>query len=121
MAADEFQTPIIRALRDHALSFPDVDEGDSCVKRVFRVKKKGFLYLGEKDTEYNVMVKLGDSFAEAEAMAADRDRWDAGKFGWVTLRFAPDEEAPQNLIEEWIDESYRAQAPHALIAELESQ
>ena len=121
MPHDEFQTPLIRFLRDYALSFPGVDEGDSCVKRAFRVKKKGFLYLGEKESEYNVMVKLGESFPDAERLAADNERWDAGRFGWVTLKFAPDEEAPQALIEEWIDESYRAQAPDALIAELDAE
>lgn len=119
MAAEEFQTPVIRHLRDVAMEYPDVDEGDSCVKRVFKVRKKGFLYLGEKDTEYNVMVKLDESFPDAERLAADHERWDAGKFGWVTLRFAPDEDAPREIIEEWIDESYRAQAPPALIAELD--
>ena len=120
MASEEFQTPVIRALRDHALSFPGVDEGDSCVKRAFRVEKKGFLYLGEKESQYNMMVKLGDSFDAAAAMAKKHERWDAGKFGWVTLRFAPDETAPHDLIEECIEESYRNQAPPALLRELDA-
>ncbi len=120
MASEDFQTPIIRSLRDLALSFPGVDEGDSCVKRAFRVRKKGFLYLGEKDTEYNMMVKLDESFDEAAELADRHERWDAGKFGWVTLRFAPDEEAPKDLIRNWIEKSYRTQAPPALLAELDT-
>ena len=47
--ADEFETDLIRSLRDLALSFPGVTEGESCVNRAFRAGTKGFLYLGEKD------------------------------------------------------------------------
>jgi hypothetical protein len=41
-----------------------------------------------------------------------------GKSGWVTATFGPKEAPPLDLLEDWIDESYRAQAPKKLVATL---
>ena len=41
-----------------------------------------------------------------------------GKSGWVTAKLADGEDAPVELFKEWIDESYRAQAPKRLVASL---
>jgi len=41
-----------------------------------------------------------------------------GKSGWVTATFGPKETPPLDLLEDWIDESYRAQAPKKLVAAL---
>lgn len=122
MTAERFQTPTLRTLRDLALTLPEVDEGDSCVKRAFRVRKKGFLYLGEKPGEYNVMLTLeGPALDEARGLAAGRDARDVGSAGWVTLRFAPPELPPEGLLDRWIEESYRRQAPKTLIALLDAR
>ena len=40
-----------------------------------------------------------------------------GKSGWVTAKF--DDTPPLPLLKEWLDESYRAQAPKKLQAMLE--
>ena len=120
MATERFEHLLLRELRDQAAAYPGVVEGDSCVKRAFRAKDKGFLYLGEKDDRYNVMVKLGDSFVTAEAMAsAEPDHFEAGKFGWVTVRYLSDQRPPEGLLENWIDESYRLQATKAMLIELD--
>lgn len=120
MPTEQFQHPLLRTLRDQATAYPGVVEGDSCVKRAFRAKDEGFLYLGEKDDRYNVMVKLGDSFADAETRAgAQPDHFEAGKFGWVTVRYMSEERPPEGLLEDWIDESYRLQATKAMLAELD--
>lgn len=117
MSNESFQHPVILALRTRALAFPEVVEGDSCVKRSFKVRKKGFLYLGENAKGYNVMVKLGASLDEATAMAARRpETWSVGKGGWAILKFGPTE----GLIERWMDESFRLQAPKKLLAELDA-
>jgi predicted DNA-binding protein (MmcQ/YjbR family) len=39
-----------------------------------------------------------------------------GKSGWVTATFPDDASVPLEILEEWIDESYRAQAPKRLSA-----
>jgi len=120
MAKDTFQHPVLVALRDAAVAYPGVSEGDSCVKRAFKVGKKGFLYLGEKSDEYNLMIKLGASIAEADTLGKSEDGdWNVGKFGWVTLKFKPDQRPPQGVLERWLDESYRLQASKKLLAELD--
>jgi hypothetical protein len=120
MAAEEFRYDVIKALRELALAFPETDEGDSCVKRAFRARTKGFLYLGERETSYNMMVKLVGSLEEARSLeVSEPHHFAVGKSGWVTMNFGSREVPPPQLIERWIDESYRLQAPPALIAELD--
>ena len=121
MADEEFQNDVILDLRARALALPEVVEGDSCVKRSFKARKKGFLYLGENAKGYNVMVKLGPSLEEASAMASARpDSWSVGKGGWAILKFEPDERPPEGLLERWLEESYRLQAPKTLLAILDA-
>ncbi len=121
MAAESFQHEFILGLRSRAVALPEVVEGDSCVKRSFKVRKKGFLYLGEKADGYNVMVKLGPSIDEASALASSRpDSWSVGKGGWAILKFDAAERPPDGLLERWMEESYRLQAPKALVAALDA-
>ncbi len=121
MATEQFRNEVILGLRSRALAFPEVVEGDSCVKRSFKVRKKGFLYLGEKADEYNVMVKLGPSIDEACSLASNRpDTWSVGKAGWAILKFDPAEQPPEGLLERWMEESYRLQAPKKLLAALDA-
>ncbi len=121
MAAERFQHQITQGLRSRALALPEVVEGDSCVKRSFKVRKKGFLYLGETVDGYNVMVKLGPSIEEARTLASARsDSWSIGKGGWAILKFGTAERPPDGLVERWVEESYRLQAPKALAATLDA-
>lgn len=41
-----------------------------------------------------------------------------GKSGWVTATFGPKQTPPLDMLQDWIDESYRAQAPKKLVAAL---
>jgi len=122
MSSERFQHEVILNLRSQALDFPEVVEGDSCVKRSFKARKKGFLYLGENAAGYNVMVKLGPSIEEAKSMASARpESWSVGKGGWAILKFDPAERPPAGLLERWMEESYRLQAPKTLIAILDAR
>jgi len=119
MGREEFRFAGTRALRARALEFPGVAEGDSCVKRSFKARTKGFLYLGEKDESYNVMLKVGDSLDDVRRFCAERpDTRSVGETNWVTLDFAGDE-APPPALNDWIEESFRLLAPKKLVAELE--
>jgi len=100
-----------------ALVLPETGEGSSCVNRAFRVRKKNFLFVGEKDGQVRVMLKLVDSLETARAM--QDARVDVGKHGWVTLRFAPDDALDEDLLSAWTLESYRAMAPKTVIAKLD--
>jgi len=44
-----------------------------------------------------------------------------GKSGWVSLTPADDEIPPLDQLKEWLEESYRAQAPRKLVKELDAR
>ena len=44
-----------------------------------------------------------------------------GKSGWVTADFSEGRAPPVDLLKQWIDESYRSQAPKKLVAQLDAQ
>ena len=120
--ADQFQHELVVGWRSLALAYPEVDEGDSCVKRAFRVRKKGFLYLGEKAGSYNAMVKLAASLDEArELAAAAPDHYAVGSSGWVTIKLPNDSAPPPGAMDRWIEESFRLQAPGTLLAAFDQE
>lgn len=45
---------------------------------------------------------------------AEPTHYGLGRAGWVTLKFAASEQPPLDLLQEWIEESYRAVAPKRL-------
>ena len=107
------------AWRAAALSYPETVEVDSCNKKAFKARDKSFLFLGVRDTDYNIMVRLGDSRGEAEKMAAkDPDNISVGPH-WITATFASTQALPAGLIRRWIDESWRLLAPKKLVASLD--
>lgn len=105
-------------LRKLALGFPEATEGTSCTKAAYKVRKKNFLFVGEKDGVCTVMFKLKDSLEEAETMQkAEPEVYEVGSAGWVTARF---KKAPKKgLLERWTEESYRLMAPKKLVATLD--
>jgi hypothetical protein len=113
------RSEIMQALRRIALGYPEAQEGIACEgtpveKRTIKARNKAFLFLGVD----NAMVKLGESLAEATALATkERHHYKVGAHGWVTATFG-DEPPPPGLLERWIDESYRLLAPKQLLAAL---
>lgn len=106
----------VQALRKFSMKLPEAEEGSSCVNRAFRARGKAFAYLGMKPDHYRLMVKLSDSVARAEALQEKRpDAFNVGKHGWTTIRLPHSEMGPKGLLESWIEESYRALAPAALV------
>lgn len=110
---DAFEYPTSIALREVALALPEVSEGTSCVNRAFKVRKKNFLFLGEKEGTIRIMVKLVDSYDDAAGR--DDPRVSAGSAGWVTLRFSPDDPLDDELLAAWTCESFRALAPKTVL------
>ena len=108
-------------IRAIALSYPSSIESTSCNKAAFKAGTKSFVFLGEQDGGWNLMVKLGESLAEAGVMAEKKpDNFSVGKHGWTTLRFATGKGPAKKLLKNWIDESFRLLAPKKLIAELDA-
>lgn len=106
--------------RTLATVYPEFNEGTSCSKVAFKVRKKTFVFVEQKQDDWNAMIKLSDSLAEAETLAKKTpDNISVGKHGWVTLRFANGKGPSKSVLKRWVDESFRLMAPKKLLAMLD--
>lgn len=107
-------------LREIALSFPEVHEDFPWGHRAMKVRKKAFAFIALSEEEgLGISLKLPSSGVLALALPfASPTGYGLGKSGWVTYRFAEGDEIPFELLEEWLEESYRAIAPKRLSAKL---
>jgi predicted DNA-binding protein (MmcQ/YjbR family) len=81
------------------------------------VKDKTFAYLSVEGEPFSISCKLPRSNAAALMLPFTKPtEYGLGKSGWVTAAFAEGETLPIDMLKEWIDESYRAQAPKKLVA-----
>jgi predicted DNA-binding protein (MmcQ/YjbR family) len=106
---------VVTALRRHALGFPgaweDTPWDDSPVTKV---GKKVFVFWGAD----SLTVKLPVSQEAARAIpGAEPAGYGLGRHGWINV---PTAEVPRDLLEEWLEESYRAVAPKRLAAQLDT-
>lgn len=110
------------ALRDFALAYPESSEEFPWGHRAIKVKGKTFVFLSLEEGELSLSAKLPLSSVAALALPfASPTHYGLGKSGWVTARFAKGDEIPLELLESWIDESYRAIAPKKLVARLPAE
>lgn len=83
------------------------------------VNDKTFAYLSLEGDPLHVSCKLPETSEEALMLPGTQPAaYGLGKWGWVNIDFAPDEAIPVDMLKEWIEESYRAQAPKKLLKEL---
>ncbi|MEZ6189002.1 MAG: MmcQ/YjbR family DNA-binding protein [Planctomycetota bacterium] len=102
-------------MRTQALGYPETYEETPWGERVVKVRKKVFVFVGEHDGGLSFTAKLPVSGAMALQLPfATPTGYGLGKSGWVTARFPKGEDVPVELLEEWLDESYRAVAPKKL-------
>jgi predicted DNA-binding protein (MmcQ/YjbR family) len=107
------------ALRDFAMGYPGAHEAFPWGERVVKVKGKVFLFLGGKDEDLSLSVKLPSSGLIALGLPfASPTGYGLARSGWVTARFGAKEKPPLEVLRAWIDESYRAVAPKKLVAGL---
>lgn len=117
---ETFQHKISETVRAFAATFPETVEGTSCVNRAFKAGGKNFVFLGEKEGECNVRLKLEASVPEIKNLAEnDPDRWQVGKGGWALFRFPPDSAPPAADLQRWITESFCLLAPKKVVALLD--
>jgi predicted DNA-binding protein (MmcQ/YjbR family) len=106
-------------LREMALAFPEAYEefpwGHSAIK--VRGKSFAFIALGEEGLSLSAKLPLS-SVAALVLPFASPTGYGLGKSGWVTAQFSPGDEIPFELLQEWLEESYRAIAPKKLSASL---
>lgn len=117
---EQFRYAVSEKIRSHALTFPESVEGSSCVNRAFKAGGKNFAFLGEKDDECTLRLKLDSSIAELEKRAeTDADGWQVGKGGWVLLKFRPADAPKIADLRRWITESFCLLAPKKIVAMLD--
>jgi predicted DNA-binding protein (MmcQ/YjbR family) len=112
-----------RRLLAYALTLPEAYLDHPWGEDVVKVRKKVFVFFGmpEATVQYppGMTVKLPDSMSLALAQPGiSLSGYNLGKSGWVSVRFG--DELPFEMLRDWIDESYRAVAPKALAARIET-
>ncbi|MBI3822899.1 MAG: MmcQ/YjbR family DNA-binding protein [Planctomycetes bacterium] len=114
----------LAALRKHALSYLECVEDFPWGHSAFKVKGKAFLftYLDDDKGVLSLSMKLPLSGKMALTLPfASSTRYGLGKSGWVTCLFHAGDDVPIDMLQEWIDESFRAIAPKRIVAQLESE
>ena len=107
-------------LRQLGHTFPEAHEDYPWGHLALKVRSKMFLILGPGPDGLAVTMKLPDSGHEALLLPfTEPTGYGMGKHGWVTSRFGVDEVPPVAILAGWIEESYRAIAPKALVAVLD--
>ena len=112
------------ALREFALTYPEAAESHPWGHLAVKVRGKAFLFISTGRTErgLNLSVKLPVSGKMALTFPfASPTGYGLGKSGWITAEFEPGDEVPVDLLEQWIDESFRAIAPKKISAKLEAR
>jgi predicted DNA-binding protein (MmcQ/YjbR family) len=114
------------ALRVYALGLPEAHEDFPWGERVAKVRGKVFVFFGRDpgaDGGLGFSVKLPVSGPRVllEVPDAVPTGYGLGKAGWVTLRFGPGEVPPLEVLQAWVEESYRAVAPKRLAARVPSK
>lgn len=117
--------PLVAAetyLRDRALSYPEATEDFPWGHRGIKVKAKLFLILANEKGTLRATIKLPDSNSYALMQPyAEPTGYGLGKSGWVTCSFAPEDAIPLDLLDEWVEESYRSVAPKKLVLALNAR
>ena len=108
-------------MHSHALGYPGAWEDHPWDEVVVKVpNKKIFVFLGRPESaKLGMTVKLTDSHDHALSLPdALLPGYGLGKAGWVTVHFKG---VAVDLLEDFVDESYRNVATKTLIKELDAR
>jgi predicted DNA-binding protein (MmcQ/YjbR family) len=84
------------------------------------VNDKTFAYLSVEGEPFGISCKLPTSSHVALLLPFCKPAaYGLGKSGWVSAQFPAGKALPVEMLKEWIDESYRAQAPKTLVKQLD--
>jgi len=112
----------VKQLRAFGLAYPGAHTKSPWPGHMdLAVKDKTFAYLSVEGEPLKLSCKLPRSSELALMFPfATPTPYGLGKAGWVTAQFAAGDEPPVELLQAWIDESYRAQAPKKLVTTLDA-
>ncbi|HUS32237.1 MAG TPA: MmcQ/YjbR family DNA-binding protein [Kofleriaceae bacterium] len=84
------------------------------------VNDKTYAYLSVEGEPFSISCKLPQSSSVALMLPFCKPTaYGLGKSGWVSAQFPEGRPLPVEMLKEWIDESYRAQAPKKFLKQLE--
>jgi predicted DNA-binding protein (MmcQ/YjbR family) len=114
---------IVKALRAFGLAFPGAHSKSPWPGHDdLAVNDKTFAYLPAEGEPFSLSVKLTyTSEVALDLPYARPTAYGLGKSGWVTFTPGEGEMPALEQMKEWIDESYRAQAPRRLVKELDAR
>jgi predicted DNA-binding protein (MmcQ/YjbR family) len=106
----------VERLREFGLRYPGAHTKSPWPGHLdLAVNDKTFAYLSLAGEPLSISCKLPRSADSALALPfTTPTAYGLGKSGWVTATFPDGTPVPLELLQEWIDESYRAQAPKRL-------
>jgi predicted DNA-binding protein (MmcQ/YjbR family) len=106
-------------LRAFALRYPETREDKPWGESAIKVRGKTFVFMRSDATTLGLSLKLSRSVEFAlEYPFTKPTAYGLGKSGWVTATFESKTKPPLDILEAWIDESYRAIAPKKVVAVL---
>ena len=92
------------ALRAMAMSYPGAYEEFPWGEVAVKVNGKAFMFMHAGGGQLSMSCKLPRSHEVAQMLPfASPTGYGLGKSGWVTSRFGPRDEAPLELLREWVD------------------
>lgn len=110
----------ISTARQLALSFPDTDEHPHFERKAFRVRKKIFATLLEKEASMNIKLTPEDQsvfcLADPAGIQAVPNKW--GLQGWTTFHL---KKARKSLFVDALTTAWRTTAPPKLAATIEQK
>jgi predicted DNA-binding protein (MmcQ/YjbR family) len=109
---------VLKELRAFGLAYPKAQTKSPWPGHLdLAVNDKTFAYLSLEGEPFSISCKLPQSATAALMLPFTKPTaYGLGKSGWVTAEFPEGQAPPVDLLKEWIDESYRAQAPKRLVA-----
>ncbi|MGH9299602.1 MAG: MmcQ/YjbR family DNA-binding protein [Acidimicrobiales bacterium] len=100
-----------------ALGFPETWEDHPWEETVVKVGKKVFVFCGgATPDDPPITLKLRESLEESIGLGAEPAGYGLGRSGWVTVTCS---KVPVEILEDWVEESYRIVAPKRLSALLD--
>jgi|TARA_R110000868_G_scaffold214786_1_gene464885 predicted DNA-binding protein (MmcQ/YjbR family) len=111
---------IVLELRRFGLAYPETHIKSPWPNHMdLAVKDKTFAYLSIEGEPLSISCKLPSSCGLALELPFTKPTgYGLGRSGWVSASFAADAQPPLEVLKQWIDESYRAQAPKKLVKAL---
>jgi predicted DNA-binding protein (MmcQ/YjbR family) len=109
-----------KALTAQGLRYPEATEDFPWGHRALKVRGKAFVFMS-RENGLSLSVKLpSSSHVALDLPFTEPTGYGLARSGWVTASFAPGERVPLDILEQWVEESYRAVAPKRLSAQLDA-